>query len=136
MIMRIIIINKTFALNFIYFDIQTSAINSVRQKVRYAEDEDNSQLLSFWLMAEQTLFSGSNAYADGDARWKMHQGQFRLLLDVVCDNLLPEHWRKLCLDNIYRPLTELNRISVCEPSKDRLRHLWLELNITSQYFHC
>jgi len=123
-------------LNFTYFDIQTTAINSIRQKVRYAEDEDNPQLLSFWLLAEQTLFTGSVTCADEDARWQMHQGQFRLLLDVICDNLLPEHWRQLCLDNIYRPLTDLNRLSQCDTSKDRLRHLWLELNITSQYFNC
>ena len=123
-------------MNFTYFDIQTTAINSIRQKVRYAEDEDNPQLLSFWLLAEQTLFTGSVTCADEDARWQMHQGQFRLLLDVICDNLLPEHWRQLCLDNIYRPLTDLNRLSQCDTSKDRLRHLWLELNITSQYFNC
>jgi len=123
-------------LNFIYFNIQTTAINSIRQKVRYAEDEDNPDLLSFWLMAEQTLFTGSNSFSDEDARWQLYQGQFRLLLDAICDNLLPEHWRLLCLDNIYRPLTELNRISQCENTKERLRRLWLELNITSQYFNC
>jgi hypothetical protein len=132
----IIIIIKCFDLNSSYFTIQTTAINSIRQKVRYAEDEDNPQLLSFWLMAEQTLLSGSDLNQDDAERWNMYQGQFRLLLDAVCDNLLPEHWRKLCLDNIYRPLTELSRISECDASKDRLRHMWLELNVTSQYFHC
>jgi hypothetical protein len=71
-----------------------------------------------------------------DARWLMYQGQFRLLLDVICDNLISDHWRQLCLDNIYRPLTELNRISQSEERKERLRHLWFELNITSQYFYC
>ena len=123
-------------MNFSYFTIQTTAINSIRQKVRYAEDEDNPQLLSFWLMAEQTLFTGSDLHVDDAARWHMYQGQFRLLLDAICDNLLPEHWRQLCLDNIYRPLTDLSRISECEASKGRLRRLWLELNVTSQYFHC
>jgi len=123
--------------NFTYFTIQTAAINSIRQKVRYGEDENNPQILSFWLMAEQTLFTGSDINTDDDdERWQMYQAQFRLLLDVICDNLLPEHWRQLCLDNIYRPLTDLNRISQCETSKKRLRGLWLELNITSQYFHC
>ena len=123
-------------MNFIYFEIQTAAINSIRQKVRYAEDEDNPQLLSLWLMAEQTLFTESDFNADYGARWQLYHGQFRLLLDAICDNLLPEHWRQLCLDNIYRPLTDLSRISQCEKSKDNLRSLWLELNITSQYFHC
>ncbi len=123
-------------MSFSYFTIQTAAINSIRQKVRYAQDDNNPQLLTFWLMAEQSLFTSSNINADDDARWLMYQGQFRLLLDVICDNLIPEHWRQLCLDNIYRPLTELNRLSQCEDKKKRLRHLWLELNITSQYFHC
>ncbi len=123
-------------MSFSYFTIQTAAINSIRQKVRYAQDDNNPQLLTFWLMAEQSLFTSSNINTDDDARWLMYQGQFRLLLDVICDNLIPEHWRQLCLDNIYRPLTELNRLSQCEDKKKRLRHLWLELNITSQYFHC
>ncbi len=133
--MRIIII-KGLTLNFTYFAIQTTAINNIRQKVRYAEDENNPQLLTFWLMAEHALFTGSSMNNNDEARWLMYQGQFRLLLDVICDNLISQHWRELCLDNIYRPLTELNRISQCDATKKRLRHLWLELNITSQYFHC
>ncbi len=136
MIMRIITIKLEGDLNFTHFNIQTAAINNIRHKVRYAEDEDNPELLSFWLMAEQTLFTGSDTFNDEEARWQMYQGQVRLMLDVICDNLLPEHWRHLCLDNIYRPLTELNRLSQCEVSKDRLRQLWLELNITSHYFDC
>ncbi|MEW6992685.1 hypothetical protein AADZ84_00225 [Colwelliaceae bacterium MEBiC 14330] len=123
-------------MNFTYFAIQTTAINNIRQKVRYAEDENNPQLLTFWLMAEHALFTGSSMNNNDEARWLMYQGQFRLLLDVICDNLISQHWRELCLDNIYRPLTELNRISQCDATKKRLRHLWLELNITSQYFHC
>jgi hypothetical protein len=130
------IINWLCRVTFTYFSIQTNAINSIRKKIRYAEDQENPQLLPFWLMAEQTLFTGSYFNGDQIARQKMYQDQFRLLLDVICDNLLPRHWRELCLDNIYRPLTELNRISQCEASKKRLRHLWLELNITSQYFPC
>jgi len=82
-------------LNFIYFNIQTTAINSIWQKVRYAEDEDNPELLSFWLTAEQTLFTSSNTSSDEYARWQLYQGQFRLLLDAICDNLLPKHWRQL-----------------------------------------
>lgn len=123
-------------MSFCYFAIQTGAINSIRQKVRYAHDENNPQLLTFWLTAEQSLFTSSNMGKDDDARWLMYQGQFRLLLDVICDNLISDHWRQLCLDNIYRPLTELNRISQSEERKKRLRHLWFELNITSQYFYC
>ena len=72
MIMRIVITQGVYSLNFTYFTIQTRAINSIRQKVRYAEDEDNPQLLSFWLMAEQTLFSGSDINADDDARWQLY----------------------------------------------------------------
>jgi len=104
--------------NFTYFTLQTAAINSIRKKVRYGEDENNPQILLFWLMAEQTLFTSSDINTDDDERWQMYQAQFRLLLDVICDNLLPEHWRQLCLDNIYRPLIDLNRISQCETRKN------------------
>jgi hypothetical protein len=80
-------------------------------------------------MAEQALVSD-----EINPRRHLHQAQFYLLLEVITDTLLPSHWRELCLDNIYRPLIELNRLSTCQSTKKQLRHLWLELNITSNYF--
>jgi hypothetical protein len=123
-------------LNFIYFDIQTTAINNLRQKVRYAEDQYNPQLLALWLTEEKILFDTSDEQGSDDAHWRIYQGQFILLLDAICDTLLPEHWRQLCLDNIYRPLINLNRISQCESSQQRLRNLWLELKMSGQHFNC
>jgi hypothetical protein len=114
---------------FIDFAAQTPAINLLREKVRYASEENNPQILTLWFMAEQALMSEEpNQYRH------LYHAQFYFLLEVISDTLLPKHWRELCLDNIYRPLVELNRLSNCPSSKKQLRHLWLELNITTSYF--
>ena len=114
---------------FHYFSIQTPAINNLRQNLRYAEDHTNPQLMTLWLMSEQALIDDNHS-----SRWALYQAEFHLLLDTISDNLLPLHWRQLCLDNIYKPLTDLSRISACENTKKQLRYLWLELNVTSNYF--
>ncbi len=116
-------------MKFSYFAVQTPAINNLRSKLRYAEDANNPQLMPLWLMSEETLIAD-----DHSARWHLYCAEFYLLLDTITDNLLPMHWRQLCSDNIYRPLTDLSRISFCEDNKKQLRQFWLELNITSHYF--
>lgn len=116
-------------LKFSDFAAQTPAINVLREKVRYAGEENNPEILTLWFMAENVLVDDVI-----NQRRQLYQAQFYLLLEVITDSLLPNHWRELCLNNIYRPLVELNRVSNCQPSKKQLRHLWLELSITSNYF--
>jgi len=114
---------------FSNFSAQTSAITLLRKKIRYAEEENNPQMLTLWFVAEQALVE-----EDLNQLRRLYHAEFYLLLEVITDTLLPNHWRELCLDNIYRPLVELNRLSHCQSSKKQLRHLWLELSITSNYF--
>lgn len=116
-------------MKFNYFLIQTPAINSLRSKLRYGEEPNNPQIITLWLMTEQTL-----VVDDHTSRWHLYCAEFYLLLDTISDNLLPMHWRQSCLDNIYRPLTDLNRISFCESNKKQLKQLWHELNVISHYF--
>ncbi|GAA0821432.1 hypothetical protein GCM10009111_28420 [Colwellia asteriadis] len=119
----------TSSIVFTQFAVQTPAINALREKVRFASDANNPQVLMFWLNAEQALVVN----ADHSCR-QLYQAQFYLLLDAINDTLLPSHWRALCLDNIYQPLLALQRLSDCTDTKKQLRHLWLELNITRHYF--
>ena len=114
---------------FSEFAVQTPAINMLREKVRYAKEENNPEVLTLWFLAEDSLVNDTV-----NQRRQLYQAQFYLLLEVMTDSLLPPHWRELCLNNINRPLIELNRLSHCQPSKKKLRDLWLELSITSQYF--
>jgi hypothetical protein len=91
-------------LNSHYFDIQTITINHLRKTIRYAEDQNKPQLISFWLAEELILFSANNCKQDIEAQYRLYEGQFSLLLDTINDALIPGHWRELCLDHVYRPL--------------------------------
>ena len=45
--------------------------------------------------------------------WTVALTSFRLLLDTACDRMLPWHWRCLCLDQAWRPLRDLEKLSHC-----------------------
>ncbi|WLQ13044.1 hypothetical protein O5O45_25270 [Hahella aquimaris] len=111
------------------FDTQEPAIRELRRKIRYATEADNPQLLSLWLSMEETL-----APACATSRWRLYAAEFRLLLDTLADDLIPNHWRTLCMDQIYRPLAALSRIADGEPRRRQLNELLYELRTTSHFF--
>lgn len=59
--------------------------------------------------------------------------QFQLLIDTIADELLPSHWRRQCLDNIYRPLHALQRIADSSLHQQQVLTLTHELRIISYY---
>ena len=59
--------------------------------------------------------------------------QFQLLIDTIADELLPAHWRRQCLDNIYRPLQALQRIADSAHNQQQVLTLTHELRVISHY---
>lgn len=104
-------------------------IDNVRSKIRYAYEPDNPGLINLWLKMEE-----ENAPLCPLARWQLYVNESRLLLDVLADDLLPGHWRCLCLDYINRPLTALRRIAVTDDNRRQLNQLTYELRVTSHFF--
>lgn len=113
---------------FSQFQHQDPAINALREKVRYATEEDNPGLVLLWLSAEETSLNN-----DIDAARALFQAQYQLLLDTLADDLIPSHWRLWCLDNIYRPLQGLSRLAGTAKQQAHLRSLLVELRLTTQY---
>lgn len=105
------------------------AVALLREKVRYAHEPDNPQLLRRWFELEDATFG--TGVSD---RWRLHVAQFRLLLDVFADDVLPAHWRTLCLDNIARPLAELSRLADDSERHRELQQLMRELRVVSHFF--
>lgn len=102
----------------------------LRNKIRHGEEPDNPMLISLWLSFEED-------YRDinkGNSSLEVHyEQQFNLLLETIADELIPVHWRRVCLDNIYKPLSSLRRIAKDTESQHKVSRLLYELSVTCRY---
>ena len=109
--------------------MQEPAINNMRHKIRYAQEADNPKLIALWLAMEYSLSPATKS-----SHWLLYVTEFHLLLDTLADDLLPNHWRRLCLDNINRPLAALRGMAYSNLNKQQLNQLFYELRTTSHFF--
>ncbi len=105
-------------------------INLIRYKIRNGSEPDNPTLFFLWFNYEEKLLSDDNCLK---FQRSIYESQFNLLLDAVIDELVPKRWRCQCLDQIYRPLTALKRISNNKESESQIKRLLYELSVTSHY---
>lgn len=59
---------------------------------------------------------------------------YQTLTETICDSLIARHWRCACLDNIYRPILAMQRLSRTQTDKARVRKHYRELAYLSHYF--
>ncbi len=105
------------------------SLEVLRDKIRFGTEPDNPALIRLWFSLDSP-----NPYQSSISQLRQHhEEQFKLLLETVADELIPAHWRCLCLDNIYKPLCSLQKISNDEESELRLKRLFNELSITTRY---
>ena len=109
---------------------QLHEIARLRKIVRYAEQPDNPGTLQLWLDLETTTY-----FQLRRQRWEANIACTRLLLEAFADNLNPAHWRGLCLDNMYRPLMELQRLVLTQQNQTELRQLMQEVRTISHFFN-
>ncbi len=114
---------------FSEFSVQEPAINQLRYKIRYAKEENNPSLLSLWFSMEDSVMNDNSLEC-----WKLYCAQFKLLIDTLSDDLLPQHWRMNCLNNIYKPLCSLQRIAISSDQLKHLNQLYYELRVVSNFF--
>ncbi|ACE82913.1 hypothetical protein [Cellvibrio japonicus] len=100
----------------------------IRRKIRWGEEPDNSLLISRWLAQENQDLESTR-----EELRQRYKTQFTLLMETIVDELVPAHWRCLCLDNIHRPLQSLKQISDSSQSEGQIRQLTRELAIQSYY---
>lgn len=96
-------------------------------KIRFALEPNNTKLIAEYIAEYECVNLTKN-----DRRQHLEQ-QFRILLETVADECLPVHWRQLCLDSIYKPLSGLWRIADTENSRTQVRYLFTELRVIGQY---
>lgn len=115
--------------NYPAFQAQDPAISNLRRKVRDGLEADNPSLIPMWLTMEEVEFAKRQ-----ELRWPLYLAQFKLLLEAFADDLVAMHWRAICLDNIYRPLSGLQRLAFHPHQHDQIRVLQNELRVTSHFF--
>ena len=103
----------------------------IRDKIRFGHEPDNPTLIPLWLNQESVLCP--NIHEPIELHRDHYEKQFRLLLETIVDELVPSHWRQLCLNHIYQPLGALKRIADDKQSEQDLQRLVHELSITSHY---
>lgn len=106
-------------------------LSTIRNKIRFGKDPNNPMLIPLWLMQESDLCPSPTQSIS--AHRQHYEAQFRLLLETIVDELVPSHWRRLCLDHIYQPLGSLKRIANDEQSEQQVRNLMQELTVSSRY---
>ncbi len=65
---------------------------------------------------------------------KIYYRVANVLREALCDSYLPRHWRSQCLDMIYQPIIEIQRLAETEPHKLQLRMFCYELHKLANYF--
>jgi hypothetical protein len=102
-------------------------IQQLEQKIRTGAEPDNLMLIKLWLSVGQFDNLSTKKLCE------RYTAQFHLLLETVLDDLVPNHWRRTCLDNIYLPLSSLKKIANNDKSEQHLQHLFNELAVSTRY---
>lgn len=109
---------------------QSHAHHHLDDKIRYGSEPNNPALIHLWLT---TQLEGDFAERSVCAQRLEYERQFYLLLEAIVDDLVPVVWRRMCLDNIYQPLSALQRLASDNASRTRVRQLLHELAVNCRY---
>lgn len=108
----------------------TPFTRQLRHKIRHAQEPDNPCLLMTWFHLEESECNHCNQ----EQQWLRYKSSVELLLDTFTDELNPAHWRALCLDNLIRPLSCLQRLVKSDHQAAELRQLLQDVSTLSHYF--
>ncbi|MEM6709382.1 MAG: hypothetical protein AAF648_11405 [Pseudomonadota bacterium] len=87
--------------------VSTCSFDVLEDLVRFGRHPDSPELLTAYLAEMHSRHDPLSANAWGQGHGRAH----RLLLDAICDPLVPEHWRWLCLDHLWLPLDRLLQLA-------------------------
>ena len=99
--------------------------------VRQGHHPDSPELLTRYLEV-------GRYYAENKSKSlqiKIYISTFDTLLDTICDHCIALHWRQLCLNNCYRPLSILGTLLTSGQEKNYLQQQYYKLSTLSHYFY-
>ena len=106
-----------------------SATKELENCVRRGKKPDSPELLYSYLELHakklpQVGVQASQAYLTA---------MIDLLLETICDPLVPYQWRALCLDNIHKPLFDLSNLPKTDKNRRILRNKIYEIGVLTRH---
>ncbi|MEP1449289.1 MAG: hypothetical protein ABJK37_24510 [Paraglaciecola sp.] len=111
--------------------IQTLELNALEHLIRNGLQPDNPPLIDNYIGKAECE---TDMLTTVTAKRQVLKRVFQTLMDTICDTYVASHWRRLCLDNVHRPLHAIEQLSISSKDKAEVLKLRYELNTLSRYF--
>tara|TARA_B100001057_G_C22753592_1_gene912753 strand:+ start:508 stop:870 length:363 start_codon:yes stop_codon:yes gene_type:complete len=106
-----------------------SATRELEKRVRFGKNPDSPELLYTYLdLYKEQLFEVGEEAAQAYLTEIID-----LLLETICDPLVPYQWRALCLDNIYKPMFDLSKLPKTQDNRRILRDKTHEISVLTRH---
>ena len=106
-----------------------SATRELEKRVRFGSNPDSPGLLYTYL----DLYKKKLSEVGLEAAQSYLTGTIDLLLETICDPLVPYQWRALCLDNIYKPVFDLSKLPKTKDNRRILRNKTHEISVLTRH---
>ncbi len=103
--------------------------SALQRQVRYGTSPDDPNILESYLRSSELSASYSKKLAKLKSRKALNT-----LVETICDDLVPNHWRELCLNNLYRPLASLYKLAKNEEERSLLNKEHYRISVLCNYF--
>jgi hypothetical protein len=110
--------------------LHTKLESMLRPLIRNAIFPDDPVLINHYFQVKQNIASHCISVAQ---QRKEYYQMATLLIDTFCDTYLPEHWRRVCLDNLYRPVMHLQKLADTPVEQKIVYKLQRRANVLAQY---
>ena len=103
-----------------------SKIILLEEKVRLGREPDNPKLLqSLLTLLEDVDTNYSKHYLKS-----LNLRVLDLLLDAAADESVPENWRHLCMDHVFKPLRNLYRLAKDDGDLSEINKIYFVISKT------
>ena len=106
-----------------------SATRELQNRIRFGKNPDSPDLLYTFL----DLYKKQLSEVGAEAAQAYLTEIIDLLLETICDPLVPYQWRALCLDNIHKPVSDLSKLSNTKDNRRILRTKTHEISVLTRH---
>ncbi len=100
------------------------------RRVRYCRTPQNTDAINEYLESGQNVIRKYSV----DSAIDVYLTEYNLLLETMCDTLLPYGWRKLCSENLSRILIRLRALAYTKEEILKTQTLSKEHKLLEKYF--
>ena len=100
------------------------------KRVRYCCTPQNTQTINEYLESGQNVIRKYST----DSAHDVYLTEYNVLLETMCDTLIPTDWRQLCSDNITRVLIRLRALAYTKEEILKTQILSKEHKTLEKYF--